>query len=148
MDISPILGAVKVLSESKTGALLVISKTDDLRFYEDSGDKIDAEVSKRLLLSIFNKTSPLHDGGVIIRNGRVIAARTVLPVTEKENIPARFGLRHRAAIGVSEVTNAIVIIVSEETGQAAIAQGGALRNNLSFQQVHNALKKYFSIKKL
>ncbi len=147
IDISPLVDTVKILGGSNTGALIVISKTDDLKFYEDSGDKIDAKISKRLLLSIFNKNSPLHDGGVIINNDRIVAARCVLPITEKENIPARFGLRHKAAIGITEITNALVLIVSEETGQMATAQNGILKSNLSVQEIRNELKKYFNIKK-
>ncbi|MCP3660691.1 MAG: TIGR00159 family protein [Bacteroidetes bacterium] len=146
MNISPLVEAVKILGGSNTGALIVISKTDDLKFYEDSGDRIDAKVSKRLLLSIFNKNSPLHDGGVIINNDRIIAARCVLPVTEKENVPAKFGLRHKAAIGISEITNAFVLIVSEETGQMAVAQNGTLKSNLSVQEIRTELKNYFNIK--
>mgnify|MGYP003665595376 FL=1 len=115
-NISPIIDASKTLAGSNTGALMVISKSTELKFYAESGDILDAELSKRLLISIFNKYSPLHDGAVIIHNGKIKAARCILPVTERE-VPAQFGLRHRAAIGMSEATDAIVLIVSEENLQ-------------------------------
>lgn len=120
-NVTPIIEASKTLSGSSTGALIVLSKNSELKFYAESGDLIDAVVSKRLLVSIFNKYSPLHDGGVIIFNGRVKAARCILPVTERE-VPAQFGLRHRAAIGMSEATDSLILIVSEETGQVSLAK--------------------------
>ncbi len=146
VDIAPIVDALKLLGGSNTGALIVISKTDDLKFYENSGDRIDALISKRLLLAIFNKNSPLHDGSVIINRDKIAAARCILPVTEKENISAQFGLRHRAAIGVSEVTSALVLVVSEETGQIAIAKGGNLKVNLSLQEIRSELRRFYKNK--
>jgi diadenylate cyclase len=131
------------LAGTSTGALMVISKSSELKFYAESGDIIDAVVSKRLLISIFNKYSPLHDGGVIIYNGRVKAARCILPVTERD-IPAQFGLRHRAAIGMSEATDTLVLIVSEETGQVSLAKNGKILHNLSSQEVREILNDYLS----
>ncbi len=142
INIVSIVEAVKALGMSNIGALIVISKADDLRFYEDSGDRIDAKISKRLLMAIFNKLSPLHDGGAILHDGRIIAARCVLPVTDRDNIPAHLGLRHRAAIGITEITNTLVVIVSEETGQLAIAKDGLLKSNLSIQEVRYSLNEY------
>lgn len=137
--IQPVIEAAKAMSNSQTGALIVFAKTDELRYFEESGDAIDAIISKRLLLSIFDKHSPLHDGGVIIRNGRIKAARSILPVTDKPDLPAQFGLRHRAALGMSEVTDAVILIVSEETGQMAIAHNGAIDTNLSVMEVRKLL---------
>jgi len=142
-NITPILEAAKSLAGTSTGALMVISRSSELKFYAESGDLIDAIVSKRLLISIFNKYSPLHDGGVIIYNGRVKAARCILPVTERE-IPAQFGLRHRAAIGMSEATDTLIVIVSEETGQISLAKNGSIIHNLSFQEVREILNDYLT----
>jgi uncharacterized protein (TIGR00159 family) len=142
-NVTPIIEASKTLSGSSTGALIVLSRNSELKFYAESGDLIDALVSKRLLVSIFNKYSPLHDGGVIIFNGRVKAARCILPVTERE-VPAQFGLRHRAAIGMSEATDALVLIVSEETGQVSLAKNGKILHNLSFQEVRELINLYLT----
>jgi diadenylate cyclase len=142
-NISPIIDATKVLAGSNTGALLVISSTVELKFYAESGDILDAELSKRLLISIFNKYSPLHDGAVIIHRGRIKAARCILPVTERE-VPAQFGLRHRAGIGMSEATDALILMVSEETGQVSMAKNGKVLHNLSFQEVREIINDYLN----
>ncbi|GGZ40964.1 TIGR00159 family protein [Echinicola pacifica] len=142
-NITPIIDACKSLSGTSTGALMVMSRNSELKFYAESGDLIDGMVSKRLLISIFNKYSPLHDGAVIIYNGKVKAARCILPVTEKE-VPAQFGLRHRAAIGMSEATDTLVLIVSEETGQVSMAKNGNILHNLSFQEVREILNNYLT----
>ncbi|CAN5559432.1 diadenylate cyclase CdaA [soil metagenome] len=142
LNVTPIIEAAKTLGGSNTGALIVFSKNSELRFYAESGDLIDAVISKRLLLSIFNKYSPLHDGAVIIYQGRVKAARCILPVTEQENLPAHFGLRHRAAIGMSEITDTLVIVVSEETGQLSAVKAGKIYHNLSTQELRNRINEY------
>src|SRR5690554_6564786 len=127
-NITPIMEATKSLAATNTGALIVISGNSELKFYAESGDLIDAVVSKRLLISIFNKYSPLHDGAVIIHNGKIKAARCILPVIERD-VPAQFGLRHRAAIGMSEATEALVLVVSEETGQVSLSKNGQFLHN-------------------
>ena len=142
VDITPIVEAAKALAGSNTGALIVLSNGDDLKFYEESGEPIDAVVSKRLLLAIFNKQSPLHDGGVIIYNNKLIAARSILPVTERQDLPAQLGLRHRAAIGMTEVTDTLVLAVSEETGQLSVASKGSLASNLSIQETRAVINDY------
>ncbi len=142
-NISPIIDAAKVLAGSNTGALIVISSNVELKFYSESGDILDAELSKRLLISIFNKYSPLHDGAVIIFKGRIKAARCILPVTERE-VPAQFGLRHRAGIGMSEATDALILIISEETGQISMAKNGKVLHNLSFQEVREIINDYLN----
>ncbi len=139
--LQPVLDAVKSLTNNETGALIVFTKTDELRYFEENGDLIDAIISKRLLISIFNKNSPLHDGAVIVRNGRIRAARCILPVTDKTDLPAQYGLRHRAGLGMSEVTDAVILIVSEETGQLAIAHEGELETNLSMAELRARLGK-------
>lgn len=142
LDITPIVEAAKTLAGSNTGALIVLANEDNLKFYEESGDPINAVISKRLLIAIFNAHSPLHDGGVIIRKGQIIAARCILPVTEQPDLPPQWGLRHRAAIGMSELSNTLVLVVSEETGQISVARNGKLFPNLSTQEIRAALKTY------
>lgn len=142
VNITPIIEASKSLGGSNTGALIVISKSSELKFYAESGDLLDARISKRILLSIFNKYSPLHDGAVIIHQGRIKAARCILPVTEREDISAQLGLRHRAAIGMSEVTDTLVLVVSEETGQMSIVRDGRLYHNLSAPELRTMINEY------
>lgn len=144
LDVAPVMDAIKTLSGSNTGALLVFSKDSELKFYADSGDRLEALVSKRLLLSIFNKLSPLHDGAAIINNNTIVAARCILPVSERDDIPAQFGLRHRAAIGMTENTDTLVIIVSEETGQLTAVRNGQFEVNLSMQEVRKMINEYVS----
>lgn len=129
-----ILQAIKRLGDAYTGALVVISRQGDLRSYVDTGEVISAKVTRNLLISLFQKTSPLHDGAVIIGNDRIVAARCILPVTQR-SIGDRFGTRHRAALGLSEVTDAIVLLASEETGKLAIAVNGELYPDLSVGEI-------------
>jgi diadenylate cyclase len=141
-DITPIVEAAKTLGGTNTGALIVLSKSSELKFYADSGDRLDSLLSKRLLLSIFNKYSPLHDGAVIIKDGRIVAARCILPVTERDDIPANYGLRHRAAIGMSEATDVFIIVVSEETGQITTVRNGEIQANQSTKELRSAINSY------
>eukprot|EP01132_Coremiostelium_polycephalum_P000349 gene349-442_t len=140
LNITSIVEASKILGGTNTGALVVISNTEDLKFYIESGDRLDALFSKRLLLAIFHEESPLHDGAAIIYQDKIVAARCILPVTERPNLPAHLGLRHRAAIGMSEATDTLVIVISEETGQISIANKGKLSYNLSAQELRIAEK--------
>lgn len=121
------------MSEQKVGALIVILRTGALEAIIDSGDKIDAEISKRLIENIFFKNSPLHDGAMILGTRRIIAARCTLPISAREDIPARYGMRHKAAVGVSEVSDADVIVVSEETGEISWVSNGVISpvNNIN-----------------
>ena len=123
-DTDIILKACKKLSTTKTGALIVMERTNSLDFLINTGDAMNAQVNIALLESIFYKNSPLHDGATIIRDNFVIATRVILPVSEDPQIPSRFGLRHRAAIGVSEKTDAICLLVSEETGEISYIKDG------------------------
>jgi len=142
LNVTPVIEAIKSMGGSNTGALIVFSRNSELKFYANSGDRLDALVSKRLLLSIFNRHSPLHDGAVIINNNNIIAARCILPVSEQDNLPAVYGLRHRAALGMSEATDTLTIIVSEETGQLSCARAGFMEFNLSTQEVRNRINEY------
>ncbi len=144
LDVAPIVDAAKTLGSMNMGALIVFAKSSELKFYAESGDILDAEISKRLLISIFQKNSPLHDGAAIIENNRIKAARCILPVSENDEIPANYGLRHRAAIGMTEVTDSIVLIVSEETGQTSIAMNGILHSNLSRTELKQKLRSYLT----
>ncbi len=143
-NITATIEAAKSLGGSNTGALIVFSKGSPLKFYVESGDAIDAEISKRLLLAIFNKNSPLHDGAVIIYGGRISAARCILPISDNDNLPAQFGLRHRAAIGMTEITDSLVLVVSEETGQMSIVRNGNIFHNLSTQELRKKINEYFT----
>ena len=142
VDITPVIEAVKSLGGANNGALIVLSRNSPLKFYAESGDLIDAHISKRLLLSIFNKNSPLHDGAVILYRGKIVAARCILPLTEQEHIPAQYGLRHRAALGMSETSDSLVLVVSEETGQMSLARNGKMMHNLSAQELRSAINNY------
>jgi len=124
--IKSIIKAVINMAKTKTGALIVISKKSELTVYAETGDGLNADTTSRLIESIFNKYSPLHDGAVIITGNKVVAARCVLPVSENLNLPPNYGLRHRAAMGITESTDSMVIVVSEETGEISLAENGKL----------------------
>lgn len=143
VKIRSIMKAVMQFSLEKTGALIVIRKKSSLDMFNETGDLLNAETSSRLFAAIFNKTSPLHDGAVIVDNDKIKAARVILPVTEKMNLPPEYGLRHRAGLGISEVTDSLVIIVSEETGQISIAENGVLLKNIPSRQLRQKLEEDF-----
>jgi diadenylate cyclase len=139
--INEVIQALKELGENKMGALIVISKGDRLTSFVETGEQLQAKVSKELLVSIFNNRSPLHDGAVIINNNVIEAARCILPLSATEKIDTRkLGTRHRAGLGASEDVNAIVIILSEETGSVSIADEGRLISFGNFDE----LKKYMT----
>ena len=121
------------MSESKTGALIVIAHKAPLEDIISTGDKVDATIHRRLIMNLFFKNSPLHDGAVVISGGRIAAARCTLPITQRKNIPANYGMRHKAAIGITEETDADVIVVSEETGKIAFIKAGQVKqiNNIN-----------------
>ena len=135
-----IVKAVKIMNGAKTGALIVIEQNVSVWEHGSSGIPLDSIISSQLLLNIFEHNTPLHDGAVIIRDNRIIAAACILPLT-KEEIGNEFGTRHRAAVGVSEESDAVVLTVSEETGNVSVAIGGVLRKNLSEKQVREILLK-------
>ena len=145
MVINEIVTAVKNLSESKTGALLVIEQATGLGEILGSGTILDAKVSSNLLENIFVVNTPLHDGATIIRKDRIIASGCVLPLTNSDKISKKLGTRHRAAIGLSEVSDSISIIVSEETGIISLAINGKLTRNYDSERLRiillNLLKK-------
>ena len=143
-DMVPVIESIKLLAASNTGALMVVSRNSPLRFYADSGDLMNSMISKRLIMAIFNKLSPMHDGAVIIYSDKIIAARCILPVSERDDVPANFGLRHRAGVGMAEATVTLILFASEEPGQISIAQNGVLYENLSIKALRQSVKEYFS----
>ena len=115
-DIDEIAQACMEMSEQKVGALIILRKRNELEDIATTGDRIDAKISSRLIQNIFFKNSPLHDGAMIIADGRIMAARCTLPITQRADIPPQLGMRHKAAFGMSEESDAVIIVVSEETG--------------------------------
>ncbi len=143
-NVTPIVTACREMAESYTGALIVIGQQSDLRLIADGGIALDAKVSTSLLRNIFFKNAPLHDGAVIIEGDRVVAAKCILPVTQSE-VPKSYGTRHRAAIGMSEISDAIIIVVSEETGNISVAQGGEIQIGVSAPRLQQLLQRYLTI---
>ena len=125
--VEEIVEACRVMGEQKTGALIVIPGRDSLEYIIETGDRVDAMVSRRLILNLFFKNSPMHDGAMIIRGDRILAARCTLPITSRTDVPASFGMRHKAAIGISEESDATVVVVSEETGNISYVKEGRLK---------------------
>lgn len=138
-DIDTLVNSCIKLSKIKTGALIVLERTNNLDFLANSGDKMNASLNEAIIESIFYKNSPLHDGATIIRDNFIIATRVVLPLSS-EKIPARFGLRHKAAIGVTEKTDALCILVSEETGEISYIKDGAFELYSDYQELIEKIK--------
>lgn len=132
MDVETVVNTCEILSGTKTGALIVLERTNNLDFVKNTGDHMNAEINQPILESIFYKNSPLHDGALIIKENFIVATRIILPLSNK-NLPSRFGLRHRAAIGVTEKTDALCLVVSEETGNISYIKDGefVLYNSLN-----------------
>lgn len=141
--IDKIVQAVSVMSQQKTGALLVLERKTRIGDIIRSGTTMDALISPELILNIFMPNSPLHDGALVVRDGRLIAAGCFLPLTQKEDLSQQIGTRHRAAIGLSESVDAVVVVVSEETGKISIALNGDLTRNLNADTLRRALRKSF-----
>jgi uncharacterized protein (TIGR00159 family) len=141
LNADAVINACFVMSESKTGALIIISKKSDLVFYINTGESVDSALTDKMLENIFYKNSPMHDGAVIIKDNRIVAARCVLPVTEKENFPSNFGMRHRAAVGITETTDAIAITVSEQTGAVSLTVNGEINSNLTKEKLRYLIEK-------
>lgn len=139
--IDEVIEAVRNMSHSKTGALIVFARSSSLQDLVDVGVKLDAHVNAQLLQTIFQKETPLHDGAVIIRNNRIVAASCYLPISQNPNISSVFGTRHRAAVGISETNNVFVVTVSEENGRISVAQNGDLTSGLSIQKLRAEMEK-------
>lgn len=143
-DIVAIISACDKMSTSKTGALIVLERNNSLDFLTNTGDEMNIKVAQPIIESIFFKNSPLHDGAIIIENNIVKATRVILPVSNERNIPQRFGLRHRAAIGITEKTDALALAVSEETGQISYIKGGEFVMFKDVQELTNLLNQDLS----
>ena len=132
--------ACEVMGRQKVGALIVFSRDNRLEEYFKTGTLIDGQVSDQLILNIFFPKAALHDGAMIIRDGRVMAAACVLPLSESDRLSAELGTRHRAAVGITEVSDAVVVVVSEETGAISVAVGGVLKRHLAPQTLERLLQ--------
>tara|TARA_B100001115_G_scaffold141809_1_gene109531 strand:+ start:97 stop:843 length:747 start_codon:yes stop_codon:yes gene_type:complete len=145
LDIKSIVDACENMSKNKTGAILIITQIDDLNVFSETGVKIKGEISTQIIESIFYKNSPLHDGAIIITNNLIISAGCILPISNK-TLPKKIGVRHRAAIGITEESDAIAIVVSEETGKISYVKQGELFNNRSIIQLEQFLNRIFKTK--
>jgi len=141
--IPEIVKCVQELSERKVGALIVLEKDMGLKSFAETGTPVDARLTAELLATIFTPPGPLHDGAVIIQNDRVVAAGCILPLSQDERLATAMGMRHRAALGLSEETDALVIVVSEESGSIAYAEGGKLRRKIDLPTLRNELFRSF-----
>ena len=137
--IMPIVMATINMSKRKEGALIVIQQTAPLDLFIETGEEINADISSRLIENIFFKNSPLHDGAMIIAGKKILAAACVLPVSQRLDIPKRYGLRHRSALGLAEQTDAKIVIVSEETGKISLAHDGQLYTSISAEELQKML---------
>lgn len=137
-EVEEIVRACEAMASGKTGALIVIGRKSSLDLYSDGGEIIKAQVSAELLETIFFKNTPLHDGAVLIEGGLILAARCPLPTTDKI-MPPRFGMRHRAAVGMSENTDALILVVSEESGFISVVDSGEIRENITPNELRNIL---------
>lgn len=138
-SINEICSACEHMSQEKCGALIIIQGQNSLQYIVATGDEIDAKLSSRLLRNLFFKNSPLHDGAVIVSGDRIVAGRCTLPITERPT-PASYGMRHKAAIGISEVSDATVVVVSEETGGISVAKSGHLTHMEGLNQLKRTLQ--------
>ena len=137
--VNEIVRATSELAKAKTGALIIMEKDIILSEYERTGIIIDSAISSQLLINIFEHNTPLHDGAVIVRGNRVVAATCYLPLSDNMELSKQLGTRHRAGVGISEATDSVTIIVSEETGQVSVAQGGELSRGLNSKQLREIL---------
>lgn len=143
-----VIDAVRNMSRTKTGALMVFARSSSLQDLVDVGVKLDATLNSELLQTIFNKHTPLHDGAVVIRNNRIVAASCYLPISQNPNISTVFGTRHRAAVGITETNNVFVVVVSEETGRISIARNGSLNSGLTIQKLRSEMQQALGHQKL
>lgn len=134
------------MSATKTGALIILKNQQELNTYADTGEIIDATLSTRLIENVFFKNTPLHDGALIIQDGRAWAAACILPISKRTDLPKRYGLRHRAALGLTEKTDTIAIVVSEETGKISIALGNNIQT-VTINELEKQLEQFLGFLK-
>lgn len=141
--IDSLIEGVEDIRKAKFGALIVLTGSDNLQPIQESGEVLGSEVSEHLLFSIFLPASPLHDGAVIIDNNRVAAARCILPITDKQDLPPELGLRHRAAVGLSEQTDALIVVVSEERSEISVVFQGEIERALDTFTLEKRIRKHY-----
>lgn len=146
-NVDEVARAAARLAKEKIGALIVLERETGLKNFIDTGSKLDARIKAELLYSIFTPASPIHDGAVILSGGRVAAAGCFLPLSKETNIDKRYGTRHRAALGLTEDTDAIVVVVSEEAGEAHLVKNGKITMNLSEDELTQSLNALLSLGK-
>ena len=144
LHVTQIMQACMHMSQSRTGALIILTQNNQLPAVTETGEHMDATISSALIENIFFKNSPLHDGAMIIENNRIVAARCILPVTANKNLSGQLGLRHRSAIGVTEQSDAIAIVVSEETGSVSYCQFGQITYDVSPSKLRGEIEKHFA----
>ena len=132
------------MAKTKTGAIMILTQIDDLAVFCESGVEMNATISVPMIESVFYKNSPLHDGAVIIRDNKIISARSVLPVSNSNELPGRLGMRHRAAVGITEESDAVAIIVSEERGEISYVKDGELFTKRTAEQLKEFLNRIFT----
>lgn len=145
IDLTALLSACNKMASEKTGAIIVFERENSLDFLQNTGDEANIEVSAQILETIFFKNSPLHDGAIIVKNNFIKATRVVLPVSESTSIPSRFGLRHKAAIGISEKTDAVVLVISEQTGKISYIKDGTFCKFKNTEDLRRMLTEDLSI---
>ncbi len=143
MDVDKIVKACQKMAETRSGALIVIARQSELSHYVSTGQILDAKITESLLETIFFKNSPLHDGAVIIVRDKIRAARCILPVSNKSTIPAKYGLRHRSAVGITEKSDAVAIVVSEERGKISLSVDGEIIGDVSPSTLSTKLEELF-----
>ncbi len=139
LNISSLLKACKNMSKEKTGALIILERSNNLEFVKTSGDIADIELTSQILETIFFKNSPLHDGAIVVKNNKITATRVILPVSDSNAIPSRFGLRHRAAIGITEKTDALAVVISEQTGKVSYVKNGSFCPFKNIEELHGII---------
>ncbi|MDX1907836.1 MAG: diadenylate cyclase [Bacteroidia bacterium] len=137
-----ITDGLRSICAAGNGALIVVAGDDNLDDIIETGDRLDANITARLMYALFQKESPLHDGAMVIRGDKIIAVRCILPVSKSPNLGPELGLRHRSAVGLAEICDALVVVVSEERKELSIVQGETLRRGLDYQEVEEALMKH------
>ena len=143
--VKELVDATYDLAGDRTGALIVVEKNVPLEDYINTGIKVDAILTSQLLINIFEHNTPLHDGAVIVRGNRVAAATCYLPLSANPNISKAYGTRHRAAVGISEATDSLTIVVSEETGRVSLAEGGELKENIGREELFEVLSSLYTV---
>lgn len=147
LNVHAITRACAGMAKTRTGALMVITQIDDLAVFAESGVEMNSKISAPMIESIFFKNSPLHDGALIVRDNKIISARCVLPVSNNDDFPGHLGMRHRAAVGITEESDAISVIVSEETGSISYVKDGELFNGRTAEQLEQFLNRFFTKEK-